>query len=91
MKSTVPVQSYDKTVQSVGEELSCKNTSFGTYDILIGIAQNTPTNSHLAEGKLVGVVNKILSLPKIYSVAYHRVVLIFSFSKTIHGICASLS
>lgn len=30
------------------------------------IAQKVHTNSHLAEGKAVGVVNKTLSLPQIF-------------------------
>lgn len=46
------------------------------------IAQKVHTNSHLAEGKAVEVVNKIFSFPKISSVDYHTALLIFSLSKT---------
>lgn len=71
--------SNDKTVQSVHVIVHCLSTR--TLLLELRIAQKSHINSHLQTVKAVEVANKIFSLIKIYSVAYHLALPMSSFFK----------
>lgn len=71
--------SNDNSVQSVRVIVNCLSTRALLLELRP--AQRSHTNSHLQRVKAVGVINKIFSLIKIYAVAYHIALPMFSLSK----------